>query len=64
MSQFQNAPVCPIYASVENFNPRNTTCIHPKGIYYAEPVVNIFTFLELEQMSADFGLKRFEAGSQ
>jgi len=23
-----------------NFNPRNTTCIQPKGIYYAAPVVD------------------------
>ena len=23
-----------------DFNPRNTTCIYPKGIYYAAPAVN------------------------
>jgi len=46
MSQFQNVPfrslalICPISASGSNFNPRNTTCIYPKGIYYAAPVVN------------------------
>jgi hypothetical protein len=31
-----------------NFNPRNIQYIHPKGIYYAAPVVEIFAFLELE----------------
>jgi hypothetical protein len=40
LSQFQNAPVCPISASEKNFNPRNTQCI---------PVVKIFLFLDLEQ---------------
>jgi len=54
MSQFQNDPVCPISASGSNFNPRNTTCI---------PVVKIDAFLDIEQISADFGLKRFEIGS-
>jgi hypothetical protein len=34
--------------------PRNTQCI---------PAVKIYAFLELEQISADFGLKRFETGS-
>jgi len=37
-----------------NFNPRNTQCIPP---------VKIFAFLDLEQISADFGLKPFETGS-
>gem|GEM_PF-3602452 len=36
----QNLPFCPISASDENFNPRNTQCI---------TVVKIFAFLELEQ---------------
>jgi len=54
MSQFQNAPFCPISASGSNFNPRNTLCI---------PVVKIFAFLDLEQISADFGLKPFETDS-
>jgi len=58
-SQSQNVPsksalICPISAPGENFNPRNTTCIYPKGIYYAAPVVKIFAFLDLEQISADF----------
>jgi len=59
----KSALICPISASGSNFNPRNTTCIHPKGIYYAAPVVKIFTFLDIEQISVDFGLKRFETGS-
>jgi len=62
VSQSQNVPFCPIFASGENFGtlvklqryPRNTTCI---------PVVKILAFLDLEQISADFGLKRFETGS-
>jgi len=54
MSQFQNVPFCPISASGSNFNPRNTTCI---------PVVKLFAFLDIEQISGDFGLKRFETGS-
>ncbi len=33
-----------------NFNPRNTTCI---------PVVNIFPFLDLEQISVDFEIEHF-----
>jgi len=40
LSQFQNVPFCPIPASGENFNPRNTQCI---------PVVKIFAFFDLEQ---------------
>ncbi|MEA1949261.1 MAG: hypothetical protein U9N83_18420 [Thermodesulfobacteriota bacterium] len=36
----QNAPFCPIPASVSNFNPQNTQCIPP---------VKIFAFLGLEQ---------------
>jgi len=28
----KNAPFCPISASGSDFNPRNTQCIHPKGI--------------------------------
>jgi len=37
-------------------NPRNTQCI---------PMVNLkrIAFLDLEQISADFRLKRFETGS-
>jgi len=54
MSQLQNVPVCPISASGSNFNPRNTLCIPP---------VKIFAFLDIEQISADFGPKRFETGS-
>jgi hypothetical protein len=38
-----------------NFNPRNTQCIPP---------VKFFTFLDIEQISADFGLKRFATGSR
>jgi len=45
----QNGTFCPISASGSNFNPRNIPYIHPKGIYYAAPVVEIFAFLELEQ---------------
>jgi len=37
-----------------NFNPRNTTCI---------PVVNIFAFLDLEQISVDFEIEHFETAS-
>jgi len=40
MSQFQNAPFCPISASGSNFNPQNTPGI---------PVVKIFAFLDLGQ---------------
>jgi len=36
----KNVPFCPISASDEDFNPRNTQCM---------PVVKIFVFLELEQ---------------
>ena len=53
-SQFQNVPFCPISASGSNFNPRNTTCI---------PVVKIFAFLDLEQISADFEIEHFETAS-
>jgi len=53
-SQFQNVPFCPISASGSNFNPRNTTCI---------PVVKIFAFLDLEQISVDFEIEHFETGS-
>jgi len=45
----QKAPLCSISVSGSNFNPRNIQYIHPKGIYYAAPVVKIFAFLELEQ---------------
>jgi len=41
--------------SDSNFNPRNTQCIPP---------VKIFAFLDIEQISADLGLKRFETGSK
>jgi hypothetical protein len=41
----KSARICPIYVSGSNFNPRNTPCI---------PVVKIFAFLELEQISEDF----------
>jgi hypothetical protein len=54
LSQFQNVPFCPISASGSNFNPRNTTCI---------PVVNIFAFLDFEQISADFEIEHFENDS-
>ncbi len=37
-----------------NFNPRNTPCI---------PVVKIFAFLDLEQISADFEIEHFETAS-
>ncbi len=54
MSQFQNAPFCPISASGSNFNPRNTQCIPP---------VKIFAFLDLGQISVDFEIEHFETGS-
>jgi len=54
LSQFQNVPFCPISASGSNFNPRNTPCI---------PVVKIFAFLDLEQISADFEIEHFETAS-
>jgi len=41
-------------ASGSNFNPRNTTCI---------PVVKIFAFLDLEQISGDFEIEHFETAS-
>jgi len=41
----QNGTFCPIFASGSNFNPRNIPYI---------PAVEIFAFLELEQISADF----------
>jgi len=37
-----------------NFNPRNTPCI---------PVVKIFAFLDLEQISEDFEIEHFETAS-
>jgi len=54
MSQFQNVPFRPISATGSNFNPRNTAYI---------PVVKIFTFLDLEQISADFEIEHFETVS-
>ena len=36
----KSALICPVSSLGSNFNPRNTTCIYPKGIYYAAPVVN------------------------
>jgi hypothetical protein len=39
MRPLQNAPFCPIPASVSSFNPKNTQCI---------PVVKTFAFLGLE----------------
>ena len=58
----KSALICPISASVSNFGtlvklqryPRNTTCI---------PVVKIFVFLDLEQISADFEIEHFETAS-
>jgi len=41
-------------ATGSNFNPRNTTCI---------PVVKIFAFLDLEQISGDFEIEHFETAS-
>jgi len=49
-----------------NFNPRNTPCIYPKGIYYAAPVVKIFAFPRSKSGIFDLTLnklKRFETGS-
>jgi len=43
--RLRNITFCPISASGSNFNPRNIQYI---------PVVGIFAFLELEQISADF----------
>jgi len=40
LKPLQNSTFCPISASGSNFNPRNIQYI---------PVVEIFTFLELEQ---------------
>ena len=52
----QNAPFCPISASVSNFNPRNTQCIPacPVGLADRTGVVKIIAFLELEQKYAFF----------
>jgi len=44
--------------------PRNIQYIYPKGIYYAAPVVEIFAFLELEQISADFENYHFSKVSE
>ncbi len=70
----KSAFICPISASGSNFGtlvklqryPRNTTCIPacPVGLAARTGVVKIFAFLDLEQISADFGLKRFETGSK
>jgi len=46
----KNGIFCPISASGSNFNPRNIPYI---------PVVEIFAFLELEQISVDFENYRF-----
>jgi len=54
MRQFQNVLFCPIFALGSNFNPRNTICI---------PVVKIFAFLDLEQISVDFEIENFETAS-
>ncbi len=43
--RLRNGTFCPISASGSNFNPRNILYI---------PVVEIFAFLELKQISADF----------
>ena len=64
MRPLQNGTLCPISASGSNFNPRNIPYIHPKGIYYAAPVVKIFAFLDLEQISEDFEIEYFETGSK
>jgi len=45
MRPLKKSTFCPISASDSNFNPRNILYI---------PVVEIFAFLELEQISADF----------
>ena len=46
----QNAPFCPIPASVSNFNPQNTQCIPacPVGPADRTGVIKIFAFLGLE----------------
>jgi len=46
----KNAPFWPISASGSNFNPRNIKYI---------PVVEIFAFLDLDQISADFEIEHF-----
>jgi len=55
------SPMSGIYASLRQakiltrlINPRNTQCIPP---------VKIIAFLDIEQISADFELNRFETGS-
>ena len=53
--RLRNGTFCPISASGSNFNPRNTPCI---------PVVEIFAFLELEQISADFENYHFSKVSE
>jgi hypothetical protein len=46
----QNAPFCPIPASVSNFNPQNTQCILQ---------VKIFAFLGLEpRLNIKYGFNR------
>ena len=45
MRPLQNGTLCPISASGSNFNPRSAS---------GGPMVEIFAFLELEQISADF----------
>ncbi len=50
MRPLQNAPFCSISASGSNFNPRNILYI---------PVVEIFAFLDLNQISADFEIEHF-----
>ena len=55
MSQFQKVPFCQISAAGSNFNPRNATCI---------PVVEVFTFLDFEQISEDFEIEHFETTSR
>jgi len=51
VSQFQNAPFCPISASGSNFNPQNTPGIPacPVGPADRTGVVKIFAFLDLGQ---------------
>ena len=46
----KNAPFRSISASDSNFNPRNIQYI---------PVVEIFAFLDLDQISADFEIEHF-----
>ena len=50
----KSALICTISASGSNFNPRSAS---------GGPVVKIFAFLDLEQISGDFDIEHFETTS-